>query len=306
MLRFILKRLLYTVFVLICVSIIVFSLMHLTPGNPARLMLPDGATQEMVEAMEKRLGLDKPLIEQYLTYMKGVLRGDLGTSIFYAEPCLTLIMGRLPATAKLTFSAALLSLLIAIPLGIISGIKKGSGIDVGAIFFSLLGQSMSPVWVGLLLILFLAVELRWLPTFGYGTLAHYVMPSITLGAPMAALVTRMMRSGMIEILQEDFITATYAKGIRKTVVVCKYALKNAIIPVITVTGMQIGGFLGGAVTTEKIFGWPGIGSLTVQAINLRDFPLVQAILLVVSTLFVLVNLVVDILYTVVDPRVSLN
>lgn len=306
MIRFIIKRLWQAVLVLIGVSIISFGLIHLTPGNPARLMLPDGATQEQVTNMEKRLGLDKPLYVQYFTYMKGLVQGDLGDSLFYAQPCAKLIAGRLPPTILLTLAAMLLSLIIAIPLGLIAGTKRGTGIDVGAMFFALLGQSMSPVWVGLLLILVFAVQLHWLPTLGYGTLANYIMPSITLGLPMAALVTRLMRSGMIEILQEDYITSAYAKGIRKLTVICKYAFKNAVIPVITIVGLQVGAFLGGAVTTEQIFGWPGIGTLTVQAINLRDFPLVQAILITVSALFVLVNLIVDILYTVADPRLNLN
>ncbi len=306
MLHFLLKRLWQAILVLIGVSIISFSLIHLTPGNPARLMLPDGATLDQVAMMEKRLGLDRSLPEQYITYMKDVLRGNLGNSLFYAQPCSNLIFGRLPATAILTFVAVLLSLAISLPLGLIAGTKRGTGVDVGAMLFALLGQSMSPIWIGLVLILVLAVNLHWLPALGYGKLVNFVMPAITLGTPMAALVTRMMRSGMIEILQEDYITSTYAKGMSKLTVVCKYAFKNAIIPVITIIGIQIGSFLGGAVATEQIFGWPGIGTLTIQAINLRDFPLVQAILLVVSSLFVFVNLVVDILYTIADPRLNLN
>jgi peptide/nickel transport system permease protein len=250
------------------------------------------------------MGLDKPLYTQYFNYMAGVVKGDLGTSVFYKMPNATLILQRLPATGFLTLVAALIALGLSIPLGIIAGVKRGTAIDFGAMVFALLGQSMSNVWLGLIFILFFAVRLGWLPAMGYGSFKHVLMPATSLGLQMAALVTRMLRSGMVDVLQEDYITATYAKGISSGKIINKYALRNAIMPVITIVGLQVGVFIGGAMVTEQIFGWPGIGSLTVQAIGLRDFSLVQSILLVTSALFVLINLLVDIIYTLVDPRLD--
>jgi peptide/nickel transport system permease protein len=301
---YILKRLGYTVLVLLGVTIIAFFLLKMTPGSPARLMLSDSATEEEVAAKEVEMGLDKPLVVQYLNYMAGVVKGDLGTSLFYKMPNTTLIFQRLPATGFLTLMAALIALIISIPLGIIAGVKNGSAIDFTAMVFALLGQSISGVWLGLVFILFFAVRLGWLPAMGYGTFGHVLMPATSLAMQMAALVTRMLRSSMVDVLQEDYITATYAKGVPGRTIITKYALRNAIMPVITIVGLQIGVFIGGAMVTEQIFGWPGIGSLTVQAIGLRDFSLVQSILLVTSAAFVLINLLVDIIYTLVDPRMD--
>ena len=304
MLTYIVKRLGYTLLVLLGVTIIAFFLLKMTPGSPARLMLSDSATAEEVAAKEIEMGLDKPLVVQYLNYMAGVVKGDLGTSLFYKMPNATLIFQRLPATGFLTLMAALIALIIAIPLGIIAGVKNGTGVDFTAMVFALLGQSISGVWLGLVFILFFAVRLGWLPAMGYGSFVHVLMPATSLGMQMAALVTRMLRSSMVDVLQEDYITATYAKGVPGHTIITKYALRNAIMPVITIVGLQIGVFIGGAMVTEQIFGWPGIGSLTVQAIGLRDFSLVQSILLVSSALFVLINLLVDIIYTLVDPRLD--
>jgi peptide/nickel transport system permease protein len=301
---YILKRLGYTVLVLIGVTIIAFFLLKMTPGSPARLMLSDSATEQEVKAKEMEMGLDKPLYIQYFNYMAGVVKGDLGTSIFYKMPNTTLILQRLPATGFLTLMAAIIALLISIPLGIIAGVKNGTAVDFTAMVFALLGQSISGVWLGLVFILFFAVRLGWLPAMGYGTFGHVLMPATSLAMQMAALVTRMLRSSMVDVLQEDYITATYAKGVPGHTIITKYALRNAIMPVITIVGLQIGVFIGGAMVTEQIFGWPGIGSLTVQAIGLRDFSLVQSILLVTSALFVLINLLVDIIYTLVDPRLD--
>jgi peptide/nickel transport system permease protein len=306
LLKFIMKRLGYTVFVLFGVSILTFGLLKLTPGSPARLMLSDDATEEQIREKEIEMGLDKPLTVQYFSYIAGVVKGDLGDSLFYKMPNSTLIFQRLPATAYLTLVAMGIALLISIPMGIIAGVKRGSVIDLFAMIFALLGQSISGVVLGLIFILFFAVKLGWLPAMGYGGFAFVIMPATSLAMQMAALITRMLRSGMVDVLQEDYITATYAKGISNREITMKYALRNAILPVITVVGLQVGTFLGGAVVTEQIFGWPGIGTLTVQAIGLRDFPLVQSVLLVISACFVLVNLLVDIIYTIVDPRMDFN
>ncbi len=306
LLKFIMKRLGYTVFVLFGVSILTFGLLKLTPGSPARLMLSDDATEEQIREKEIEMGLDKPLTVQYFSYITGVVKGDLGDSLFYKMPNSTLIFQRLPATAYLTLVAMGIALLISIPMGIIAGVKRGSVIDLFAMIFALLGQSISGVVLGLIFILFFAVKLGWLPAMGYGGFAFVIMPATSLAMQMAALITRMLRSGMVDVLQDDYITATYAKGISNREITMKYALRNAILPVITVVGLQVGTFLGGAVVTEQIFGWPGIGTLTVQAIGLRDFPLVQSVLLVISACFVLVNLLVDIIYTIVDPRMDFN
>jgi peptide/nickel transport system permease protein len=306
MFRYILKRLGYTVFVILGVTIITFFLLKLAPGNPARLMLPETATEEQVHNMEIHLGLDKPLYVQYSKFIVNVAHGDLGTSMFYMKPNSQLIAERFPATMKLAFASVAVSLIIAIPLGVVAGVKRGSFIDFISMLFALIGQSMSNVWLGILLILVFAVKLRLVPAMGYGSWINLILPSCTMAAALASLTTRMVRSGMVDVLQEDYITATYARGVSPFEVIFKYAFRNAMLPVVTIVGMEIGMLLGGSVVTEKIFGWPGLGSLTIQAIGLRDFPLVQAILLVISTVFVLVNLLVDIIYTLVDPRMKLE
>ena len=304
--RFMAKRFVSAIIVLFGVSVVAFGLMRLAPGNPAALMLPDNATAEQIAAVEVEMGLDKPLIQQYLIYIGGVLHGDLGTSIFFNRSCSELIFSRLPATGLLTFAAVLVSILVSFPMGIISGIKKGSVIDFISMVFALLGMSMSQVWLGLLFVLFFGVYLGILPTQGYGSFQNLILPSLTLGLPLAALVTRMLRSGMFEVLQEDYITATKARGISNLKIYTKYALKNALLPTITIIGMQIGQLLAGAIIVEQVFGWPGLGSLTVSAIGMRDFPLIQSILLTTAALFVIINILVDIIYVVVDPRMSLN
>lgn len=302
--KYILKRLGFCLFVLLGVSIVSFMLVHLAPGNPAQLMLSDGATEEEILAKEIELGLDKPLVEQYFIYMKDILHGDLGDSLFYKRPCLDVILEALPATLVLTCTAMLVCLLISIPMGIIAGVKRGSFADLGAMSFAILGQSLSAVWLGILLVLVFAVKLKWLPAFGYGTAANMIMPSITLGVPVAALICRLTRAGMIDVMSEDYILNAMSKGIPRSRVIVKYALKNALIPVITVIGVQVGSFLGGAIVTEQIFSLPGMGRMIVQSISRRDFPLIQSGLLVISAMFVFVNMFVDILYTVIDPRLA--
>ena len=305
MFSFIAKRLAYCILVVIGVSLISFFILHLAPGDPARLMLPDGSSDADIQAMRVELGLDRPLITQYLSYMERAVQGDFGESIFYKQSNITIIFEALPATIILTFAAMFVALLISIPLGIISGVRRGSLIDVGSMFFALLGQSMSPVWLGIMLIYILSVSLRLLPPFGSDSIANLVMPAITLGTPLAALITRMTRAGMIDVLNEDYITATLAKGIPWKKVVNKYALKNVLIPVVTIVGLQVGTFLGGAIVTEQIFSWPGVGRLIVSSIFRRDFPLVQSAMLIVSSMFVFINLLVDIIYTFIDPRMNI-
>lgn len=304
--RFILKRLGMTVIILFFVSIIAFGLIRIAPGNPAMLVLPDGASDEAIHAMEIKLGLDQPLPVQYLKYIGGVLQGDLGTSIIYKIPVKDLIFQRLPATFQLTVVTMIVCLLISIPLGIIAGSRQGTVIDFLATMFALLGQSMSTVWMGILVIYIFSVKLGLFPSMGYGTWQNFVLPACTLGYPVAAQVTRMGRSGIIDVLKEDYITATYAKGISKFVVYTKYAFKNALIPIVTIVGMQIGIYLAGAVVVETIFAWPGFGQLIFQAVGTRDYPLVQSCLLVSAALFAIVNMIVDIINSFIDPRITLQ
>ena len=306
LLRFILKRLLMTLLILFSVSIIAFALIRIAPGNPAMMVLPDGASQEAIKAMEVKLGLDQPMVVQYFRYIGGVLKGDLGTSIIYKLPVKDLIFQRLPATFKLTIITMLVCLLISIPLGIVAGSRQGTIVDFLATMFALLGQSMSTVWMGILVIYIFAVKLKWFPAMGYGTWKNFILPAMTLGYPVAAQVTRMGRSGIIDVLKEDYITATYAKGISRAVVYTKYAFKNALIPIVTIVGMQIGIYLAGAVVVETIFAWPGFGQLIFQAVGTRDYPLVQSCLLVSAALFAIVNMLVDIVNSFIDPRITLQ
>ena len=304
MLHFIIKRLGQTVLVLFFVSIFSFMLIRMAPGNPAVMMLPDGASDEAVQEMEVKLGLDKPLYVQYAKYMSDVLKGNFGMSTAYKTEVRGIILQRLPNTGKLAFASVVVGCLIAIPLGIIAGSRKGTATDFFTMLFALLGQSMSPVWLSVLNVFVFGVWLRWLPTMGTGTAAHYVLPVITLAYPMAAQIARIGRSGMIDTLQEDYITATYAKGISRRVVNWKYAFKNAMVPIVTLVGMQMGAFLAGTIIVETVFSWSGIGQLLNLSVGNRDYALVQSLLLISATFFAVINLVVDIINSLIDPRIT--
>lgn len=305
-LKSILRRILLMLVIIFGVSIIAFTLVRLTPGDPAKQMLPSTATAEQVQQMRERMGLDQPFYVQYGMYIGNIMKGDLGYSFRYKSSCADLIFPRLAKTAQITVIGVVLALLISIPLGVIAGIRKGSILDTAAMGFALLGQAMSPVWLCLFMILLFSVKLGLLPTQGTGTPAHLVMPSVCVGFAFCSLVTRMLRAGMIDVLQEDYITATRARGIGKFEVYTRYALKNAILPIITVSGAQIGILLSGSMIIEQIFSWPGLGQLTVTAISSRDFQLVQSILLIVALIMVICNFIVDILYTLVDKRIKFN
>ncbi|MCI8416713.1 MAG: ABC transporter permease [Lachnospiraceae bacterium] len=304
--RYILRRLGQTIIVLFFISILAFALIRIAPGNPARMMLPDTATEEQVHAKEIEMGLDKPLYIQYIKYIGGVLRGDLGTSASYQTSVGSIIADRFPATLLLTAATILVSLLISIPIGIIAGIRQGSMVDFLAMLFALIGQSMSTVWLAVMMIYIFSVKLNLLPALGMGGIKYLILPAITLGYPLAAQVTRMGRSGMIDVLREDYITATLAKGIPESRVYTKYAFKNALIPIVTVVGLQVGYFLGGAVVVETIFSWSGVGQLANQAVGNRDYALVQSLLLVIAAGFALVNLIVDLINAKIDPRITLE
>jgi peptide/nickel transport system permease protein len=304
--NYILRRLLLTLPVIFGVSTLVFLFIHFIPGDPVQVMLGESAKPADIEELRNGLGLNRPLGEQYLFFLKGLLTGDLGTSIHTGQPIATIILQRLPATLELALSSMVVAVLLSIPFGVISASKQYSVVDNGSMFFALLGISMPNFWLGPLLILAFSVNLGWLPVSGRGGLAHLILPAITLGTALTAKLTRMTRSSMLEILHEDYITTSRAKGQRELLVIFKHALRNALIPVITVIGIQFGAILGGALITETVFAWPGLGRLTITAIQKRDYPLVQGCVLVIAFSYVFVNLLTDLAYAWVDPRIRFD
>jgi ABC-type dipeptide/oligopeptide/nickel transport system permease component len=302
---YILKRLFHSIFVLVGISLVVFIILHLT-GDPAALLMPMDATPEQVAQFRKEMGFTDPVIVQYWRFFKGTLRGDFGNSFRHSQPALDLVLERMPATIQLTIAALVLALLIAIPVGIFSAIKRNTLLDHIGMTGALLGQSTPVFWLGIMLILIFSVTLQWFPSSGRGEIQHLVLPAITLGMFSMARTARMMRSSMLEVMGQEYIKTAKAKGLAPGVVILKHALKNASIPVVTIIGMELGTLLGGAVITETIFAWPGVGRLAVQAIYNRDYPVVQAAVFILASIFVLVNLIVDIIYTYLDPRVKLE
>ncbi len=302
---YILKRLFHSIFVLIGISVVVFIILHLT-GDPAALLMPMDATPEQVAQFRKEMGFDDPLWVQYWRFFKGTLHGDFGLSFRHSQPALELVLERMPATIQLTLAAMGIALVIALPVGILSAIRRNSILDHLGMTGALLGQSTPVFWLGIMLILIFSVTLQWFPSSGRGTLEHLVLPAVTLGMFTMARTARMMRSSMLEVLGQEYMKTAKAKGLSPGMVILKHGMKNALIPVVTIIGMELGTLLGGAVITETIFAWPGVGRLAVQAIYNRDYPVVQAAVFLLATIFVLVNLVVDILYTYLDPRVKLG
>lgn len=303
MTRFVARRLLFLVFVALMVATLVFFFIHFIPGDPVAIMLGETARAADMAELRAQLGLDRPLLGQYGHFLSGLLHGDLGTSIRYAKPVSEMVFSRLPATIELATAAMIIAIAIAIPAGILSAIRPYSGFDHSAMIVSLVGVSMPSFWLGPLLILAFAIHLDWLPVSGRDGPASLVLPAITLGTALAAILSRMTRSAMLEVIREDYITAGRAKGLAERVVVLKHGFRNAMIPVLTVMGLQVGALLSGAVVTEKVFAWPGIGRLLVEGIEARDYPLVQGCVLTISLSYVLVNLVIDLLYAAVDPRI---
>lgn len=304
MLSFILRRLLQTVLIMLGVLTVVFVLVRLT-GDPAALYLPEDASQEQIEALQTRLGLDQPVHVQYFGYVGDMMRGDLGTSLWHNRPVADLLISRLPATAVLTGVSMLFAVAIALPLGVLSAIKRNSLTDSLGRVVALLGLSLPNFWVGIMLILIFSVQLNWLPSFGRGSWQHLILPAIALGTSAAGTIMRLVRSTVLETMNEDFVRTARAKGLPERVVVGKHVLRNAAIPTVTFIGMQIGFFLSGAVVVETVFGYPGIGRLAIQAIANRDFAIVQAFVLFSAVVFALVNFLVDYLYTTLDPRIRL-
>ncbi|OLD64533.1 MAG: peptide ABC transporter [Acidobacteria bacterium 13_1_40CM_2_68_5] len=314
MLTFIGRRLLATIPLLFFVSLVVFSFVHVLPGDPAVLFLGEEAMPETLAQFRTRLGFDRPLTAQYAEWLGRALQGDLGRSLRTNQPVAEAILQRLPVTLELLAAALLVSLAIAIPMGIVSAVKRNSGVDLMSTVFALVGFSMPNFWLGLILIYVFALFLRWLPPSGFvplpadlaENLRSLILPAITLGTALAALVTRQLRSGMLEVLRQDYVRTAQAKGLSQRLVVGKHALKNALIAVVTVVGLQIGGLLGNTIITETLFALPGVGRLMIDAIFSRDFFIVQGVILFLAVGYVLSNLVVDVVYSYLDPRIRLR
>ena len=301
--RALLFRVVYTIPVVWLVVSIVFLLIHLVPGDPVEQMLGEGARPADIVALRHAYGLDLPLHTQYLRYWRGVLHGNLGHSIRLNDSIAHLVLTRYPYTVELTVAALLIAILISIPAGIASAIERNRWQDRVLSFVSLLGLSFPPFALGPILIMLVSIKLGWLPVSGAGGISHLVLPAVTMGSALAAILTRMVRTSMLEELGQDYIRTARAKGLPERVVIYKHALRNALIPVITLLGLQFGALLAGAIVTEKIFSWPGIGRLTVDAISNRDYPLLQGCILAVGLTYVLVNLATDVLYIVINPRI---
>lgn len=289
--------------VLLGVSLIVFSIMNLTPGDPVEMMLGDNYSVEAYNEMSKELGLDKPFIVRYAKYVINAAKGDMGISYSTKRPVSTEISARFPNTLVLAAVALIFAILVGIPLGTISATKQYSAIDSGSMFAALLGVSMPNFWLGIMLILVFAAKLGWLPSANFNGVKSIVLPAMTLGANSLAIITRMTRSSMLETIRQDYIRTARAKGVKENVVIIKHALRNAMIPVITTVGLQFGFAIGGAVLVETVFSWPGIGRLLVDAIKLKDTPIVMAIVLVMAATFTVINLCIDMLYAFFDPRI---
>ncbi|WP_432357155.1 ABC transporter permease [Sporosarcina sp. UB5] len=313
MTKFIVRRLLQTIPVLLGVSIVVFSMMYLIPGNPAQIIAGEGASPQTIAQIEEKLGLNKPAPVQYFSYMKNVLQGDLGNSVRSGRAVTDEIKARFWTTVELSFYATILAVFLGLIAGIISAVRHYTWSDISIMIVALFGLSMPNFWFGLMLIQWFAIGPEWMPDFmkmrpsGWGDdWRQMLLPVITLGTGGAAIIARMTRSSMLEVIGQDYIRTARAKGMGERVVIYRHALKNALIPVITVVGLEFGGFLGGAVLTESIFAINGMGRLTIDAIRTRDFPIVQGTVLVISFLFVFVNLLVDISYRLLNKRIDLN
>lgn len=329
--RYVIRRILETIPVLIGASIAVFLLVHLIPGGPEVVLLGERGSAENVAELRARLGLDRPLYEQYFVYMGNVLSGDLGRSVAGNIPIMDELKQRLPATMELSFCALIIAVMVGVPLGIVSAVKRGSWIDTGTMLGSLIGVSMPIFWLGLLLLYFFGVVLGWLPFIGrlstnmqietrtgmhlldavlsgnwtgfWDAFAHLILPSVTLSTIPIAIIARITRSAMLEVLHMDYIRTARAKGLREPTVILRHAMRNAMLPVVTVIGLQLGSLLAGAVLTETIFSWPGIGRWLFNSIQGRDYAIVQSVTLVITFIFVVVNLLVDVSYAWLNPRI---
>lgn len=301
--QYIIRRLLIMLPVILGISLIIFTIVRVIPGDPAYILAGPHATKEQMDQIRAQLGLDKHPVTQYLIFLKNLFQGDLGTSTRTGLPVIKEIMTRFPNTLLLALASIALATVFGVTIGIIAGVKQNSKFDYLSMLVALLGLSMPVFWLGLMLMLLFSIKLEWFPAVGADSLKHLVLPAITLGANSTAIIARMTRSSMLEVIRLDYIRTARAKGLAEKVVILRHALKNALIPVVTVIGLQTGTLLGGAVLTEIVFAWPGIGRLLVEAILSRDYPVVQGVVLLVATMFIFVNLIVDIIYSYLDPRI---
>lgn len=301
--NYLIKQLLQIVPVLLLITLIVFCLVYVV-GDPVSMMLPLDAPPEQVAALRSALGVDRPLITQYISFLGRLLKGDFGNSFRYKSPALDIVLERIPATLELSFYSMLCATVIAIPMGIWSATRKNSILDLFVTGTSVLGRAMPGFWLGIMLVLILSVNFQIFPVSGRGTWQHLVLPALTLGLSIAAEMTRLIRSSMLEILQQDFIKTAKSKGVKDYLVIYKHAFTNSLIPVITIMAVQISQLVGGALVVETVFAWPGLGQLFVQAVNGRDMAILQAAIFVVAIMVIIINFMADILYSIVDPRVK--
>lgn len=309
---YILQRLLLALVVILGVTFVVFMIIHIVPGDPARVILGAYAPEESVAAIRERLGLNRPFLEQYGSWLTNALRGDLGSSLITSQPVAPQLAQRLGPTIELALAALLIGLVIAFPLGILSAVKTGSILDLIGSFFSQIGVSIPSFWMGIMLVLLFSLTLGWLPPSGYTPisrdfgdwLAHLLLPAITVGIVSASILTRFIRSAMLEVLNKNYVQTARAKGLSESVVVNKHALRNALISIVTIIGLQMTALLSGVVVVEVVFGWPGLGRLALDAVLDRDYPLLQGAVLVIAIMVTLVNLLVDLLYVFLDPRIE--
>jgi len=306
MVAYILRRLLQSAFVIFGVACVTFLVLRLVPGDPARLMVPPGTSEKVVDSLRRELGTDQPLIVQFGRFLGGLLRGDLGESFRQGRPVLELVLEALPATLALATTTMLTAVLVAVPLGIVAAYRSGGILDRAILMFSLAGQSVPNFWLGVMLVLVFAIRLQWFPAIGMAGPGSIVLPTLTLALILVAILVRTVRQSMLEALNEDYVRTARAKGMPETKVVLVHALKNAAIPLVTILGLQVGFVLGGAFVVELIFDWPGVGLLALEAIDTRDFPVVQGVVILVAAVFTFANLAVDIAYAYLNPRVRLG
>jgi len=301
----IVRRLLLSILVLWIVSTAAFAMMHFLPGDPVAVMLQtSGGSAERIAQLREQLGLNEPVSVQYVKFLGGLVRGDLGRSIFTGRPVMVMILEQFPATLELALASMVVGTTIGIALGLVSALREGSWIDTASMTFAVAGVSMPSFWIGLLLIFLFSLTLGWLPATGQGGLKRLIMPALVLGFGVAATIARLTRSSMVEVMRKEYITTARAKGLKERLVIYRHALKNALIPIITMVGLEIGWLLGGAVVTETVFSRQGIGRLAIQAVLQKDFPLVQGTILFAAMFYMVANLIVDILYMIVDPRIQ--
>lgn len=299
---YLLRRLYQALIVFFVVTLIVFMVLHIS-GDPVELLMPPDATPKDMEEMRRTLGLDKPIMVQYGFFLKNAVQGNLGVSYHHGQPALKLVLERLPASLELVATSILISLVLAVPLGILASTRRGKMLDRLCLLGSLIGISAPPFWIGIAFILVFAVELQWLPSSGRGSWQHLVLPATSLALYRLALFLRLIRAGMLDVMTQDFIRTARAKGVSEKLVIYKHTLKNTLIPFVTIAGMQMGSLLAGAIVTERVFAWPGMGRLFLDSIGVMDFPVIIAWALVIATIFLSINLIVDIIYVWLDPRI---